>query len=189
MVGSRVSSRIAQRLIKKEENEGIDDNINVNNTEREGTSSSPGQHSSTPLIETPKRSSTGRRHTMITSSPSSVEEEDLFDGNSGEDIDDEEEDDDEVIVSTPLRRRSGQSMNRQKRLSALGEVDSARHKLDDLLAHISKGDSHEDEDYDEDDEQTDSSPHLKRRRSRHQKKLINIQFFDLFCRLFLFSII
>ena len=191
MVGSRVSSRIAQRLIKQEQTDGTEDNtIVVNEIPKNDRNSLGGQqiagHSSSQAMETPKKSF--KRHTLITSSPSSVEEDDGFDINSGEDnIDDEEEEDDdeELIVATPLRqRRSTKRMNRlrrQKRADSLNEVDSARNKLDDLLAHISKGDSQEEDDYDEDDGETDSSPHLKRRRPHKQKKFVpNKQFIDLF---------
>ena len=181
MVGSRASSRIAQRLIKQEQTDSNEDNtiltIDKNDRNSLGGHQTAG-HSSTPLLETPKKSY--KRHTIITSSPSSVEEDDGFDANSGEDIvDDEEEEDDEeeLIVATPLRRRSAKGLNRlrrQKRADSLNEVDSARNKLDDLLAHISKGDSQEEDEYDEDDEQTDSSPHMKRRRPHKQKKFASI---------------
>ncbi|CAG2102880.1 unnamed protein product [Medioppia subpectinata] len=203
MVGSRVSSRIAQRLIKRENTDITADDHNS------GTTASTAAVDATPLERNPsasggqelspdtrhQRSSLSssmdttpkkyKRHTIITSSPSSVEEDDVFDGHSGaEDIiddDDEEEEEDEdddeedVIVSTPLRqRRAAKRLNRmsrhQKRDGVLGEVDSARNKLDDLLAHISKGDSQEDDEFDDEDGETDSSPHLKRRRSQKHKK-------------------
>ena len=176
MVGSRVSSRIAQRLIKQEQIDPTDDLVAA--PDRPDRNASAG-HSSTPLPETPKKFT---RRTIITSSPSSVEEdEEVFDGDFGEDIDDDEDDDDaELIVSTPIRRRrEAKRLNRmrhQKRADSLNEVDSARNKLDDLLAHISKGDSQEEDEMDEDDEQTDSSPHMKRRRPHKQKKFYSKHF-------------
>lgn len=49
-----------------------------------------------------------------------------------------------------------------------GELDAARSRLEDALANITRGDSH-DEEEDENDT-SDSSPQLKRRRSRGKDK-------------------
>jgi len=59
---------------------------------------------------------------------------------------------------------------KKKPFNAAGEVDYARSKLDDLLAHISKGDI-QDDDEEEEDDGTDSSPQMKRRRARAEGKL------------------
>ncbi|XP_054163165.1 protein lin-37 homolog [Oppia nitens] len=182
MVGSRVSSRIASRIaIKQEQQDPIDDyhhqspgggsggGVGAHPMVNHRSNSSYRNHP-TASETTPKK----QRRTLITSSPSSVEEDDVFDNNSVDDIDDfDDDDEDEIIVannrrSVPRHKRFSGGTHRQKRADS--ELDSARNKLGDLLAHISKGDSQEDDEFDDEDGETDSSPHLKRRRSHKHKK-------------------
>ncbi|CAG2169140.1 unnamed protein product [Oppiella nova] len=119
MIGSRVSSRIAQRLIKREQIDVSDDH---------NSAGSIGGAHDRPLE---------RNSSAVDSAHHSS-----------------------ALMSPVMTRADG--------LGA--EVDSARNKLDDLLAHISKGDSQEEDDFDDDDMETDSSPHMKRRRSQKHKK-------------------
>jgi hypothetical protein len=102
----------------------------------------------------------------LMSSESSVEE----DVDSQEDEEDEvEEEEEEVILPTPVKRRGGRPSKGGKQ--QVDELDSARLKLDDVLALISKGELQEDE-FDEDEDHTDSalSPPQKLRRTRGPRK-------------------
>lgn len=79
------------------------------------------------------------------------------------------------MVSSPQSRencdRKSRGLKPHRRMR-VDEVDSARKKLDTLLANIFKSDSQEEDDIDEDDEQTDSSPQMKRRRP-HKKSVLS----------------
>lgn len=154
MLASRSSKRLALKQIKQEK-----------------------EDQETQQKETPKKRDTHREHggkqhhkeTVVYHPPTESSDDAEFVEEEDEE-EDEEEEEVEIIVPEKVKRRTG--LRSPRRSSKIGEVDSARLKLDDILAHMSKGDDHGDEDYYDGDDPVGSalSPPQKLRRTRGPRK-------------------